>query len=121
MHCGMHHRGAYSDSAISCVCLACCSCHATTTRRRAAQNNREGVSLELTSFQIVFAEREKERRGDVCLRTHETLIGSGMQAGKERDRRSDTVVSPTISNQDLKALLTKRFMAGLPKQILNRV
>ena len=44
-----------------------------------------------------------------------------MQAGKERDRRSDTVVSPTISNQDLKALLTKRFMAGLPKQILNRV
>ena len=49
---------------------------------------REGVSLELTSFQIVFAEREreKERRGDVCLRTHETLIGSGRQAGKERDR-----------------------------------
>ena len=26
--------------------FACCSCHAT--RRRAAQNNREGVSLELT-------------------------------------------------------------------------
>ena len=65
--------------------------HVVATLRRGVVRRktigREGVSLELTSFQIVFAERERERergregRGDVCLRTHETLIGSGGQAG----------------------------------------
>ena len=52
------------------------------------------------------------------MRTHETLIGSGRQTGKERGRISDSVVPPNISNQDLKAILTKRFVIGLPEQTL---
>ena len=45
---------------------------------------REGVSLELTSFQIVFAERKRGKRR--CLLAYTRNAHRKRQAGKERDR-----------------------------------